>query len=190
MIGSWITEFDVAVDLMVPTEVSGLGTRKSRGVQAPPHDRYSMRRTRGLEGALVSYAAQKITSFEPNDPRAFYAKVAAPAALLVAKLHKIKDRAGQTQGRRDDKDAHDVYRILRSIETAVLVSEFQLLRREKLSSAVTIEAFEILQNFFGSRHAAGSMMAGRAEEAIGDPEQVALAASILATDLVVELTAN
>ncbi|WP_166980693.1 hypothetical protein [Paramicrobacterium fandaimingii] len=46
-----------------------------------------------------------------------------------------------------------------------------------------LEAIEMLRDLFGSSSAEGSLMAGRAEEGVGDPEQVALAASILASDL-------
>lgn len=187
IVGSWITDFDVAVDLMVPTEVAGSGKKTSRGVEAPPHDRYAMRRTHGLEGALIEYSTKTITSPEPHDPRSFELKVAGPAALLVAKLHKINDRIEQPHDRRDDKDAHDVYRLLRAIETATLADAVQHLLAEPVSKAVTTEAVGMLRNLFGSSGAQGSLMAGRAEEGVGDPEQVALAASLLATDLLAAL---
>lgn len=187
VVGSWITDFDVAVDLMVPTEVAGLGKKTSRGVEAPPHDRYAMRRTHGLEGAIVEYSMKTIASLEPDDSRSFEVKVAGPAALLVAKLHKINDRLEQPQNRRDDKDAHDVYRLLRTIETATLADAFQHLLAEPVSKAVASEAVGMLRDLFGSSGSRGSLMAGQAEEGVGDPEQVALAASLLATDLLAAL---
>lgn len=187
LVGSWLTDFDVAVDLMVPAEVAGSGRKTSRGVEAPPHDRYAMRRTHGLEGALVDYSMKTITSLEPNDSRSFEVKVAGPAALLVAKLHKVGDRLKQSQDRRDDKDAHDVYRLLRRVETAALADACQGLLADPVSRAVTAEGLEKLRDFFGSSNAEGSFMAGRAEEGVGDPEQVSLAASLLATDLLVAL---
>lgn len=187
VIGSWLTDFDVAVDLMVPIEVAGSGTPKSRGVEAPPHDRYAMRRTRGLEGALVEHSVMTITSLEPNDSRSFELKVAGPAALLVAKVHKISDRLNQSQGRRDDKDAHDVYRLFRTVETASLVGAFQRLLTHSVSRAVAAESIGMIRDLFGSGTAEGSLMAGRAEEGVGDPEQVALAVSILAADFLSEL---
>ncbi len=54
------------------------------------------------------------------DSREFEVAVAGPAALLVAKLHKIHDRI-DTPPRSDNKDAHDVYRLLRAVETPVFV---------------------------------------------------------------------
>lgn len=183
VVGSWITDFDVAVDLMVPAEVAGSGKKSSRGVEAPPHDRYAMRRTRGLEGALVEYRVTEIVSPEPNDSRSFEVKVAGPAALLVAKLHKISDRLEQPPDRRDDKDAHDVYRLLRRVETATLAGGLQRLLGRPASKVVATEAIGMLRELFGSINAVGSLMAGRAEDGVGNPEQVALAVSILATDL-------
>ncbi len=183
VVGSWITDFGVAVDLMVPSEVAGAGNGRSRGVDAPPHHRYSMRRTRGLEGALVENSVMTITALERNDPRSFEVKVAGPAALLVAKLHKINDRLGQAQNRQDDKDAHDVYRLLRRIETTTVADGLRRLRMTPVSAVATIAAIDVLRDRFGMSSAAGSLMAGRAEEGVGDPEQVAVATSILASDL-------
>lgn len=187
IVGSWVTDFDVAVDLMVPAEIAGSGTKKSRGVAVPPHDRYAMRRTRGLEGALVEFSVMTITSLESDDSRSFEVKVAGPAALIVAKVHKISDRLQQSQDRRDDKDAHDVYRLLRTIDTTTLAEAFQRLLAQSVSKAVTAEAIGMLRSLFGSSTAKGSLMAGRAEEGVGEPDQVALAASLLATDLLTEL---
>jgi hypothetical protein len=48
-----------------------------------------------------------LVALEPtSDPRGFEVRVAGPAALLVAKLHKIGDRHGT--GRQSDKDALEV----------------------------------------------------------------------------------
>jgi len=46
-----------------------------------------------------------------------------PAALLVANLHKIIEREN-TPTRLVNKDAHDLYRILRAVSTAELVAAF------------------------------------------------------------------
>jgi len=187
VIGSWITDFDVAVDLMVPTEVAGSGKKTSRGVEAPPHDRYAMRRTHGLEGALVDYSVMTISSLELSDTRSFKVKVAGPAALLIAKLHKINDRLEQSHDRRDDKDAHDIYRLFRTVETTTLAESFRRLIATPVSKSASIEAVRMLDVLFGSNSANGSHMAGRAEEGVGNPEQVALAVSLLAADLLTAL---
>lgn len=67
----------------------------------------------GLEGALVSHKPGVILSLTPADPRAYTIEIASPAALLVAKAHKMADRAGETDvPRLNNKDAFDIYRIL------------------------------------------------------------------------------
>lgn len=72
---------------------------------------------RGLEAALVDSSRKSIGALDPAaDPREFIVAVAGPAALLVAKIHKLHDRI-DTPGRLNNKDAHDVYRLLRAIET-------------------------------------------------------------------------
>ena len=47
-----------------------------------------------------------VTPLGNGDDRAYTANVAGPAALLVAKLHKLGERQA-TPGRLVDKDAHD-----------------------------------------------------------------------------------
>jgi len=88
----------------------------------------------------------------------------------------------------NDKDAHDAYRILRAIDTKALHATFTLLLEDELSSEVTEQALRHLEEFFAtSSNAIGSVMAGRAEEGVGEPDQVAVAVAILAADLVESL---
>ena len=118
------------------------------------------------------------------DPREFTLAVAGPAALLVAKLHKIHDRI-DTPDRLNNKDAHDVYRLLRAIETEVLSDALSRLLRDPLGSEVTREALEHLDRDFAlGANARGSLMAGAAERLIGDPVAVAEGVALLARDLI------
>lgn len=182
-IGSWESALGSQVDLMVPAAVAGKGKKTSRGVDAPPHARHAMRRTKGLEAALIDNSVMTITEPDPVvDTRSFDVKVAGPAALLIAKLHKISERLDQPN-RIDNKDAHDVYRILVAVETAELAETTRRLLTEPVSAEITEEAIELLRQLFGRSTATGSRMAAAAEEGLGDPEQVALSVSILAQDL-------
>lgn len=104
-IGSWISPRGVPVDLMVPDAVAGPGRRR---VRVPPHAATSMRRARGIEAALVDNSKMFIRAINHSvDRREFEVSVAGPSALLVAKLHKIRDRLGSSS-RQYNKDAHDV----------------------------------------------------------------------------------
>lgn len=180
-IGTWISRRGVPVDLMVPDAVAGVGRR---GVRVPPHDSKAMRRARGLEAALVDNSPMVIRALVPaTDPREFTVAVAGPSALLVAKLHKIHDRIG-TPDRLNDKDAHDVYRLLRAVETDDLTTALNRLLRDPISSEVTREALKYLDTDFArGANADGSLMAGAAERLVGDPAAVAESVALLARDL-------
>lgn len=100
----------IPVDLMVPESMSDPGGR--RGGRLPPHSKRATRRATGLEAAVVDHSPAEIAALEPGDRRSFTIEVAGPAALLVAKLHKLGDRDQDAPERLNDKDAHDVYRLL------------------------------------------------------------------------------
>jgi hypothetical protein len=179
--GSWVNARGVPVDLMVPELLAGPSGR--RGARIPPHDRRAMRRAVGLEAAVIDHAETEIRSLSPHDERFFTANVAGPAALMVAKLHKIGDRVGDAS-RSNDKDAHDVYRLLVAVRTEVLADSIMMLRSHPLSAGVTNEAMDLLRRLFAQGPSAlGSHMAGRAERGIGDPDIVAASSSVLADDL-------
>lgn len=181
-IGSWISPRGVPVDLMVPDAVAGTGRR---GVRVPPHDSKSMRRARGIEAALVDSSKIVIGALDREaDTREFEVSVAGPAALLVAKLHKIHDRI-ETPSRQDNKDAHDVYRLLRAVETQEFVEAINRLLSEAISKETTREALDHVSELFAQgADARGSLMAGAAEELVGDPMAVSESVALLAQDLV------
>ncbi|MFD1544775.1 hypothetical protein [Nonomuraea guangzhouensis] len=182
--GAWLNLVGIPVDLMVPEALAGVGTRNTRGARIPPHDRRATRRARGLEAAVIDNTIMDVTALDPADARVYRVRVAGPAALLVAKLHKIAERVSVPH-RLNDKDAHDMYRVLIDADTAELATTFRLLVRDPISRDVTEQAVEHLATLFAAGpDALGSTMAGRAEEGIGEPETVSLATSLLAADLV------
>jgi hypothetical protein len=183
--GSWLSPRGIPVDLMVPAALAGEGGR--RGGRIPPHSRHATRRTPGLEAAVVDHAPMTITALDPSDTRSVEMEVAGPAALLVAKLHKLGERR-DTPGRLLDKDAHDIYRLLVATETVTLATAFAKLRRDELAGSVTDEAIVYLEQLFASDpDALGSAMAGRAEELFGNAAVVSAAVATLAADLVAAL---
>lgn len=183
--GSWARSDGIPIDLMVPEAMAGGGRR---GARIPPHDKRVARKARGLEAALVDYDELEVAALGSNDGRAIKVKVAGGAALLVAKLHKIAERLDQPH-RLNDKDAHDIYRILRAEETEDLSQSFRFLLDDGLSREVSLEALDYLSRHFATGpNSIGSEMAGRAEEGVGFPDEVALATSILAMDLIAALS--
>lgn len=184
--GAWMNPAGIPVDLMVPEGLAGPGGRGARGARIPPHGKRSTRRARGLEAAVIDNAAMDIGALDEGDHRSYRAVVAGPAALLVAKTHKIAERQDDPR-RLNDKDAHDIYRLLVACDTGRVATTLRMLSTDPLSRSVTLQAIDQLGLLFATGPGAlGSMMAGRAEEGIGDPATVSLSVSILASDLLSE----
>lgn len=183
--GAWLNPAGIPVDLMVPEGLAGGGGKATRGARIPPHDKRATRRARGLEGAVVDNDWMVVSALDAADHRRHEVRVAGPAALLVAKLHKIGERADDAPDRLVDKDAHDIYRLLVHTPTDSLIRDLHALSVDALAGDVTAQALEFLRDHFAAGpEAMGSVMAGRTEEGIGEPETVALQTSILASDLI------
>lgn len=180
--GAWMNAAGVPVDLMVPEGLAGTGGKTARAARIPPHARSATRRARGLEAAVVDHEPMIIAALDPADMRTFEANVAGPAALLVAKLHKLGERQ-MSEDRLVDKDAHDIYRVFRAVQTEALAIKFALLRSNETSSEATEEALVYLKDLFGDENALGAVMAGRAEEGVGNPDEVSASVVLLAHDL-------
>jgi hypothetical protein len=179
--GIWHSRDGIEVDLLVPEALGGGGRRGAR--LGPPHGDRVARKVRGLEGVLADNAIMQIGSLEPGDHRRFKIAVAGPAALLVAKLHKIAERSEVRVSRLGDKDALDALRILRAVPTDALANTIVTLRTTSLSREVTLQAMEILRTYFAQETATGTQMAVRATEGLEDPAFVAASCTALASDL-------
>ena len=187
-VGAWVasrtvagTPANVEVDLMVPDAVGGPGRRAAR---LQGHAKEVARKARGLEAALIDKAVVTIQALEPTDTRAFDVAIAGPAALLIAKAHKIAERAAEREQRRlEDKDALDILRLLQTTETAALVTTVNALLNADVAREVTREALGILREHFTDPRAAGPQMAARAAGALLPAETVAASCAALAADL-------
>jgi hypothetical protein len=185
--GSWLSAHGIPVDLMVPEALSAEGGR--RGARIPPHSKHATRVARGLEAAVVDHQQMLVKALDPNDHRATEINVAGPAALLVAKLHKLGERQ-ESAHRLLDKDAHDIYRLLVAVETRDLGDAIKRLQTETMASEITNEAMAFLEDLFArGPEALCCTMAGRAEELVGDPAVVSAAVATLASDLLTEIRA-
>jgi hypothetical protein len=179
--GAWLSPKGIPVDLMVPEALAGSGS--TRFGKIPPHADRATRRAVGLEAAIVDNTLMEIPSLSPDDGRVYSAKVAGPAALIVAKLHKLGDRQ-ETPKRLVDKDAHDIYRLLVAVPTDQMATVLRYLATDDMAGSVTRQALVYLHELFAiGPEAIGSVMAGRAEEGVGEPETVASSAALLAADL-------
>ena len=164
---------------MVPASVSpGKGRRAAR---LPGHDARAARIVHGLEGAIVDVETMLLIALDNEDQREFEVRVAGPAALLVAKLHKIQDRTGTD--RESSKDALDVFRLLRGTTTEELSGRFRRLLADSRSAETSVAAAELLRQQFGTRRGEGVEMAVQAVGSLADPEEVSASLGALATDL-------
>ncbi len=164
------------VDLLVPRIVGG---RRGRGADLGVHGNRAARQVRGLEGALVMRSTMTIGSLSTGDRRSFDLQVAGAAALLVAKIHKLADRADeQGNPRLNNKDAFDVYRLLVAIQARELAEETAVLLEDGLSQEVTEEALSEFAELFGTASGTGTQLVVDHVGLLEDPDFIA--ASIVA----------
>lgn len=168
------------VDLLVPAALGGPGRRGARlGLQGNK----SAMKVRGIEGALVDHAPIRITSLDEGDPRSHLVEVAGPAALLVSKVIKVAERTRGNLRRQEDKDAFDIFRLLRSVKTPHLAAGVTLLIGNGLSSTVTSEAMDTFREYFGDTTSVGVQMVLRHIRGI-EPEDIISASCVaLSQDL-------
>ena len=171
------------VDLLVPEAVGGPGRRAARlGV----HGNRAAMKVRGLEGALITNTARNISTLVPGADRSCVLKVAGPAALLVAKVHKIGERVAAAGSHRREllhKDAFDIYRLLRAIETAEMSKGLNCLLSHEVSSRVTSDALSTFQHLFGTPSGMGTELVVRAVLNLEDSAFVTASTVALSQDL-------
>ncbi len=151
--------------------------RVSARTASEPHVALRVSKARSVDRELVTIAA-----LEPGDGRTVELWVAGPGALLVAKVHKIAERV-DAHDRVRDKDALDVLRLLRAIDTAGLAHRLLLLSGTELSASVTSEAITLLPALFGSTDGEGVAMAVRAVGAAEDSATIAASLVALVDEL-------
>jgi len=166
--GIWTAEVGVAgesllvpVDLIVPEAAATGGGR--RGARLGVHGRRAARRAIGLEAALVDHSQRTITALDPAVERSVDANVAGPAALLVAKAHKIHDRI--ERGRADrvlDKDAGDVLRLMQTTTPMNVGTTLAELAAHPMAGPASTAALAYLEAQFGRRGRPGIEMAANA----------------------------
>jgi hypothetical protein len=179
--GIWLDEHG-QVDLLVPEGLAPVGGRRAARLEG--HGERVARKVLGLEGAAVDNEFRSVVALDPSDHRSVRMRVASPAALLVAKLHKLSERQEEARADRlSDKDAFDVYRLLQ-LPSADLTRGLGRLLGDERSAQVAESALGFLEQLFGTADDVGCVMAGRYVEGVADSETVRLAAASLANELI------
>ena len=179
--GLYRREGGAQVDLLVPASVGGPGRR---GARLDVHGNRAAMKVHGLEGALVSHAPREISSLVPDSDRSCVVEVAGPAALLVAKVHKISERVDHPVRRTTvDKDAFDIYRVLLAMDLSELAAEVRLLHENAVSSDVTAEAMTKFRVLFGTRSGLGTELIVQHVSGLEDPYFIEASSEALSQDL-------
>ena len=179
--GAWLSPDGIPVELLVPRALDRGATRRSADLS--PHARESARKVVGLEAAALDHTMETLSAIDSDDPRSAELRIAGPAALMVAKLHKIGERAA-ARDRLLNKDSHDLYRLLLHAPATSLAPRLSWLHDTALAGDVTKRALEYLRELSGSEDAPIPQMAAEAESAIGgDPAVLAARVWALAQDL-------
>lgn len=186
-VGTWVTgkqtaegiTMSIGVDLLVPAAISpGTGRRAAR---LRGHHPRAARIVDGLDGALVDADFMPLSALDSADGRSFTVRVAGPAALLLAKVHKIKDRQGTD--RLNDKDALDVLRLLRGTSLADFGGRYKKLLTDQRCAEVAAAGRALLKAQFASRTGIGVQMAIRSAGPLAEPDFIAAQCEALTTDL-------
>lgn len=181
--GGWVSADGIYLDVMVPEALAGAGTR---GARLGVHGKRAARRAKGLEATLVDRERRTVVALDPADDRSREIWIAGPAALIVAKLHKIGERVG-AQDRVRDKDALDLYRLFQAVPTDQLAEGIRGLNAEQFSGDVTADALVTLRQLFTQPDAEGVEMTVRAAGEIDNSEVIRVSTISLAHDLLVAI---
>ncbi len=157
---------NIPVDLIVPEQIAPKAG--SRGARLPGgHGKYSARKTEGIEGALVDYSLLEITGLEGGDPRRVSVRVAGPAALTVAKAHKLGERLNAPH-RLHPKDAGDVYRLFDATAVADMAAIAKRLLADERSASTVQKALGYLHQLFATPRSPGTQLAVQALSTVID----------------------
>ncbi len=163
-------DITVPVDLIVPAELVSKAGR--RGARLPgEHGKTAARKSEGVAGAIVDFDSYEISSFEADDNRTVVVNVAGPAALLVAKAHKLGERLA-TPERLMPKDAGDIYRLFDATSVEDMATVTMRLLADERSSAATSAALVFVRQLFATPHSPGIDLAVHALVGIIDPTTV------------------
>ena len=147
--GGWTAPGGVHVDLMVPDGALSRSSRRRAPLDG--HDSKTARRAAGLELALIDNAECVISSLDASDSRQITLKVAGPAALVIAKAVKLRERLeAQDKSRVIAKDAGDLLRLLRMCDAVAIGTRLDDLaratpHRDLIGSTVSWLAAEVQQ---------------------------------------------
>ena len=166
-----------SVDLLIPEAVASTVGRRAARLEG--HETGATLKVRGLEGAL---ADADVMTVRDEDGRSCEVRVAGPAALLVAKVHKIIDRTGAND-RLKDKDALDVFRLLRGTAARDIAARASIIFSDDRARATAEIAFDQMPRLFGRGDGEGVAMAIRGSSGLMSSTEVSESLVALTNEL-------
>jgi hypothetical protein len=187
--GTWVGSaevggrvYSIPVDLIVPEAVLAGG--RTRGARLPVHGKRAAKRTRGVEAALVDQDRMTLPGLRPADARTVRVAVSGVAALLVAKVHKLRDRVAEGRSARlNDMDAGDVLRLIRATPAVEMADRLRMLREDPMAGGATRQALMAFVELFRAAGSPGVTMAIRAVQLDLPADQVAAQLTVYAREL-------
>jgi hypothetical protein len=171
----------VPVDLIVPDYLAPKAGR--RGARLPGHHGSSAaQKTKGVEGAVVDFDPIEIVALESADTRRVIVNVAGPAALLIAKAHKLGERLDQPH-RLKAKDAGDVYRLVEATSSDDVIAAIRRMMADKRSATATDVGLGYLHLLFATPRSPGIALAVQALGQVADAPTVTAAVTGFMRDL-------
>lgn len=123
---------------------------------------------------MIDHDLIEIVALDDSDARRFSVRVAGPAALIVAKVYKLRDRlAAGKADRIADKDAADVYRLMLTVPMSEFLLRLEPILADETARSVCSEAVDLMVQMFGARLADGVRMAIDALRVAVPEDQVA-----------------
>lgn len=140
------------------------------------------RRATGLEATLIDNDLRLIHALDPADTRTVTVRVAGPTSLIIAKLHKLHDRIDDDR-RLADKDAGDVYRLMQTTDSALLIARMRVILDDPMAGASARTSLGYLDELFGARARPGISMATRAMDPAVPAAQIQAVCAAVVRDL-------
>lgn len=150
----------VPIDLIVPEHLASTTGRRAARLSGD-HGPTTARKSAGLEGAVVDNGPIDLASMEVGDARHVTVNVAGPAALLVAKSHKLGERLAKPV-RLKAKDAGDVYRLFDATPVEDMADLLSRLLDDERSAAATEAALAYARTLFATPGSVGVSLAQQA----------------------------
>lgn len=181
-------DITVPVDLIVPRSIAAEAGR--RGARLPGgHGSSAAQKTTGVEGALVDFDPIEISALELTDARRVAVNVAGPAALTIAKAHKLAERL-DTPRRLLPKDAGDVYRLFEATSLDDMATMFARTLVDERSAETARQAITYLRQLFATPRSPGVALAVSALAGVIDEPTVVATITGYTTDLLQDLATS